>query len=212
MYFVLEDCYLKIGVKSEDVVLSVGHHASLLIFADLLLEEIRFALERDELHEREGIFGVVDLVDSKLIQQAIGDELDVLGHQLAVHSKHACRKSVGEEFLLDFDSFGDDFDDALLWWLLQQMLEHETSEVTVKTFVARYQLVGESQAWHETAFLQPEDRRETSTEEDSFDGSEGDDSLSEVGVLAGDPVHSPIGLLLDARHVLNGVKQEVALV
>lgn len=78
----------------------------------------------------------------------------------------------------------------------------------METFVAGNQLVGERETWHESTLLQPENRSETSAEENSLDSSEGDDSLPEVGVLAGDPVHRPVSLLLDTRECLDGVEEK----
>lgn len=61
------------------------------------------------------------------------------------------------------------------------------------------ELVGEGEAGHQTAFLEPEDGGEGAAEEDAFDGGEGDESLREGGVLVCNPFQGPIGLLPNAR-------------
>lgn len=61
-FSVFYDYPLEICVQREHIVKAVGHHAPLLVLADLLLEEVRFAFQRDELHEAERVLGVVDLL------------------------------------------------------------------------------------------------------------------------------------------------------
>jgi len=52
---------LEVGIESEFHVFSLGHDPSFLVFSYSLFEEIRFALQRNELHEVEWIFGKVNL-------------------------------------------------------------------------------------------------------------------------------------------------------
>ena len=59
------------------------------------------------------------------------------------------------------------------------MGEEQTREICVHAFVAGDELVGKCETGHETAFLEPEDGGEGAAEEDTFDGGEGDETLSE---------------------------------
>ena len=63
------------------------------------------------------------------------------------------------------------------------MGEEEAGEVGVHAFVAGNEFVGEGEAGHEAAFLEPEDGGEGAAEEDAFDGGEGDEPLCEGGVF-----------------------------
>ena len=47
--------------------------------------------------------------------------------------------------MFDFHGVSDDGEDALFARLVLQMLEHETGEIAVQTFIARDQLVAERQ-------------------------------------------------------------------
>mmetsp|Transcript_77001 Transcript_77001/g.168314 ORF Transcript_77001/g.168314 Transcript_77001/m.168314 type:complete len:229 (+) Transcript_77001:764-1450(+) len=78
----------------------------------------------------------------------------------------------------------------------------------MQTLVARNQLVGEGQARHESALLQPVDGTEGATEEDALDTSEGQQPLGKA-VLVVHPLHSPIGLLLHSRHGVDCVENHV---
>jgi len=80
----------------------------------------------------------------------------------------------------------------------------------VETFIAGDQLVGESEAGHEAALLEPVDGAEGAGEEDTLDASEGDQTLSEGGLVV-DPLEGPVGLLRDHGDSLNGVEQEILL-
>ena len=54
--------------------------ASFLVVAHALLKEVCLALERDHIHECEGVLIAVVLWDTELEEQPIGDEPDVLIH------------------------------------------------------------------------------------------------------------------------------------
>ena len=64
--------------------------------------------------------------------------------------------------------------------------------------VAGDEFIGEGEAGHETAFLEPEDGGKGAAEEDAFDGGEGDEALREGGVLVRNPFQGPVGLFADA--------------
>ena len=59
-----------------------------------LLEEVRLALERDHLHEVEGVRGVVVLLATEGDKKAVSDELDVLAHEFGVHADEGDRESI----------------------------------------------------------------------------------------------------------------------
>ena len=69
----------------------------------------------------------------ELDEETVGHKLDVSLHQVAVHTNQTNWKSVDEEFLLDADGVADDGDDLFLGGLLDEVLEHQTSEVSVQT-------------------------------------------------------------------------------
>ena len=64
---------------------SIAHHASLLVLSHPLLKEVGLPLEGDQFHEVERVGCTVYLLANQLIQQAVGDKLDVLTHELGVH-------------------------------------------------------------------------------------------------------------------------------
>ena len=67
------------------------------------------------------------------------------------------------------------------------MREEEAGEVGVHAFVAGDELVGEGEAGHKAAFLEPEDGGEGAAEENALHGGEGDEALGKGGVLVRDP-------------------------
>lgn len=113
-------------------------------------------------------------------QETIGHKLDVLLHELGVHTNQHHGQGIRQELLLDSHSFSDDGVDTLLvgTGVLEEG-EEEAGEIGVKTFVAGDQFVGEGEAGHETAFLEPEDGGEGTGEEDSFNGGECDEAFGE---------------------------------
>jgi hypothetical protein len=68
----------------------------------------------------------------------------------------------------------------------------------VHSLVTGDEFVGEGQTGHETALLEPEDRGECSTEEDTLDSSECDETRGEGRVVIADPFQGPVCLLADA--------------
>lgn len=78
------------------------------------------------------------------------------------------------------------------------MGEEKAGKISMETLVTRDELVGESEARHETTFLQPEDGSKGSTEKDTLDSSEGDKTLGEGRFLVLDPADGPVSLLADA--------------
>jgi hypothetical protein len=180
------------------VLLCASHDTCLLVVTDALLEEVGLAGQRDVLHEVEGVGRVVDLGVAESQEQTVGDELNILTHEGGVHAEECAGQRVAEELLLDLDGLGDDSADGLLAGTVVEEREEEAGEVRVHALVARDELVGEGEARHETALLEPEDGREGTAEEDTLNSSECDETVGEGGVLVGDPSQCPVGLLADA--------------
>src|ERR1700734_2433462 len=59
-----------------------------------LLEEVGLALQRDHVHEVEGVGDVVYFVIAERDKQAIGNKLDILAHQSRVHANEFAWQSV----------------------------------------------------------------------------------------------------------------------
>ena len=78
--------------------------------------------------------------------------------------------------------------------------------------VSRDELVALAQAGHHAATLEPRNRREAAAEEDALDGSERDESLAKRYALVkrcalvGYPSRRPVGFLLYAIEMFNGVE------
>ena len=68
---------------------------SLGIVRHAFLEEVRLALERDHVHEIEGVGDIVDLLVTECNEKAVSNELDVLAHELGVHANEGDGESVG---------------------------------------------------------------------------------------------------------------------
>lgn len=69
------------GLSRSASVRSRACHTSLSVVRHPLLEEVGLALERDHVHEIEGVRRVVVLVSTESEQETVGDELDVLTHE-----------------------------------------------------------------------------------------------------------------------------------
>jgi hypothetical protein len=64
------------------------------VVRDALLKEVGLALQRNHVHEIEGVRRVVNLVIAESDEEAVSDKLDVLAHELGVHADKADRQSV----------------------------------------------------------------------------------------------------------------------
>jgi hypothetical protein len=78
----------------------------------------------------------------------------------------------------------------------------QTSEISVETLITRDELVGKCQARHEATLLEPEYGRESTTEEDTLNSSEGDKTLGKSGFFILNPADGPVSLLANARNYL----------
>ena len=175
-----------------------------------LLKEVGLALERDHVHEVEGVGGIVDLLVTKSDEQTVGNKLDVLTHELGVHADKGHGEGIGQELLFDDDGFLDNLLQELGVGPPPKVTEQKAGEVGVHTLVAANQLVGEGEAGHETAFLQPEDGSKGSREEDSLDSGEGNKAFTEGCTIVGDVTKCPVSLLLDTGNGINGAEEIVA--
>jgi len=85
-----------------------GVDSSLGVIRHTLLEEVGLALERNHIHEVEGVRHIIYLVVAEGHKESVGDEFDVLAHELGVHPDEANRKSTCKELLFDSNSLEDD--------------------------------------------------------------------------------------------------------
>jgi len=185
---------LAVGV----LLLGAGHDTSLLVVTNTLLEEVGLASQGDGLHEVEGVRGIVVLLVAEGDQQTVGDELDVLAHQLGIHTKEGAGQSVRQELLLNADGFNNDILDHLGARTVVQVGEKQAGKVGVHALITRDQLVREGQAGHQATLLEPKDRGKRAGEEDTLNASKGNQTLSEGRVAVSDPLDGPFGLLGDA--------------
>jgi hypothetical protein len=75
-------------------------------------------------------------------------------HKLLVHADEVSGLRVARKLLLDHNCLTDDQGDTLVRALGVQQVE-EAGNVAVKTLIACNELVGESEARHETTLLEP---------------------------------------------------------
>mmetsp|Transcript_43084 Transcript_43084/g.134054 ORF Transcript_43084/g.134054 Transcript_43084/m.134054 type:complete len:545 (-) Transcript_43084:27-1661(-) len=187
-----------------------GHDPGLLVLAHALLEEVRLPLQRDELHPVEGVRRSKELGVAQRRQQAVGHELNVPRHELAVHADEVAGERLADEAALDLHGGPHDVVHHVLRELVLQHAVDHAGKLRVQALVPRDQLVGEGQARHEAALLQPVDGAEGAAEEDALHGCEGHHALGEA-VLPIHPLHCPVCLLLDGRHRLDGLENLVLL-
>jgi len=79
--------------------------------------------------------------------------------------------------------------------------------LTHQALVARDELVGEAEARHQTALLEPEHRAERAREENALHRRESNAPLGERGVVRVAELQRPVGLARHARHGLNRLEQ-----
>src|SRR6056300_1294571 len=96
--------------------------------------------------------------------------------------------------------------DSLCFWFISHELEKFHSKLLMETLIARDEFIGEAQTRHETPLLQPVDRTERTTEEDTLNTRKRKEALSE-GARFVKPFHGPLRLLLNAWHSLNSFKE-----
>src|SRR5436305_9017912 len=94
---------------------------------------------------------------TKLHKESVSHKLNVLAHEMCIHTNETHREGICQELLLDDDSFTDNLNDVLIAWMVNKMLEKEAGKIIVKTFITGDELIGEGKTWHETMLLEPED-------------------------------------------------------
>lgn len=174
--------------------LGAAHDTGLLVVTNTLLEEVGLTGQGDVLHKVKGVGGVEVLLVTQGHQKTVGNELNVLAHQVSVHTQQSNGKSICQEFLLNGHGLDNDVFHDLLIRTDVQVREQQTGEVRVEALITRDELVGESQTRHQTTLLQPEDRSKRSREEDALDCGKGHKTGSEGGFLVLDPLDGPVGL------------------
>lgn len=128
-----------------------------------------------------------------------------------VHANEFNWQRRADEFFLNPYRITYDFIDSFFGKLVDQLGVQKTGKVSMQAFISGNQLIGEAKAWHEPPFLEPEDRAERPWEEYAFNRCKGHKSLAET-LLFIDPVHSPLGLLMDAVKVVHSIEQKLFLV
>merc|ERR1712046_252986 len=98
----------------------------------------------------------------------------------------------------------------ILWERVLQHTVKQARELCVQALVTRNEFVGEREAWHEAALLQPIDSAEGTTEENALHSGERDDAFSET-VLSVHPLHCPFRLFCNWRHRVDRVEHAVFL-
>ena len=189
------------------VVFGRSSDSTLGVLSDSLFEKVGLSLEGDHFHPLEWVGGLVVLGGSQGNQETVSAELNVLCHQLGVHTDQLNRKGVADEFLLNVDSIGNNLDNALGRKLVNELVVQHAGEITVETLVTRDEFVREGKTRHKSSFLEPEDGAETSREEDSLDNAEGDATLGEACLFGIAPLEGPLGLLLDTRDSVDSVQE-----
>ena len=199
---------LEVSIDSKGVRLFglSSHNTGLLVLSNTLLKEVGLSLKRNHLHPFEGVGGIVDLLVAESNNKTISDELDVLAHHLLVHTDERDGERVAHELTLNVDSLPDDLLNSLLRQLVVEHGVEKTGKVAMETLITRDELIGESKTRHLAALLEPENGTETSREEDTLNGGEGDDAVGKA--LSGlDPFESPSSLLCDTGNGLEGVEK-----
>src|SRR5687768_8135452 len=79
----------------------------------------------------------------------------------------------------------------------------------MQSFIARNQFIRETQAWHQSTFLQPENGTERTRKENSFNGCKSDEPFLKTSLV--DPTEGPVSFFLYTFHRLNGMEKFVFL-
>lgn len=102
--------------------------------------------------------------------------------------------------LFNSHSINNDSADSFRGRLGLQLRVEKTGKVTMESFVSADQLVGESQAWHQSTLLYPKDRGKRSRKENPFNSSKSDNSFTKCSFFWPSPFQRPISFLLDTWH------------
>mmetsp|Transcript_60317 Transcript_60317/g.97635 ORF Transcript_60317/g.97635 Transcript_60317/m.97635 type:complete len:218 (+) Transcript_60317:230-883(+) len=143
-------------------------------------------------------------------QQAVSNELDVLGHELAVHSDEVTRQCFANKFAFCVYSSANNVVHHILWQFVLQHAVNEAGKLSMQALIAGNQLVGEGKARHEAALLEPVDGAERAAEENTLDRCKGYDALGKA-VVPVHVLHGPRCLFLNSRHGVDGIEDMVPL-
>ena len=131
------------------MILIAGQNASFLVFTYALFKEICFSLNRNHVHEVKRVGGVVDAFVTEFNKKTIGNKLDVLTHEVAVHADEFNWKCVCDKFFFDFYRMCNDFLNLLLGKSIDQVLGiKQTCEIAMQALVSRDEFVREGKPWH----------------------------------------------------------------
>lgn len=139
------------------MLLGTSHETGLLVVTDSLLKEVGLAGQGDVLHEVEWVGDLIVLGVAHGNEQSVSNKLDVLLHEVGIHAEECYWQSIRQELLLNGNSFNDDILNDLLRWSVVEVREQQASEVGVHSLVSGDEFVGESETWHKSTLLQPED-------------------------------------------------------
>merc|ERR1712151_162886 len=109
---------------------------------------------------------------SKRCQRTVGDEFNVLRHQVAVHSDEVTREGLANEFALNLHCATDDIVDYIFWELMLQHAIQHAGKLSVQPLISRDEFVGESEARHQPALLQPVNSAEGAAKKNAFHSRE----------------------------------------
>ena len=96
--------------------------------------------------------------------------------------------------MFDGDGFCDDLLNGFYAGTVVEVRKEKAGKVSVHTLITRDEFVGEGKSWHEATLLKPEDRGESTGEEDTLNGGERNKAEGECGRFVRDPSESPVGL------------------
>ena len=197
---------LEIRIRPKRRIGRTRAHPRLGIGADPLLKEVVLALHADALHEIKGIGRLEGLAVAELGQEAVGDKLNVLPHELLVHANEVAREGLGNELLLNGHGLSDNAMDLVGLDLVDNLLVEFGGKVRVEPLVPGNEFIARRQAGHQAPLLDPEDGAEGAAEEDALDHGKPNEAGGKVFFRRLDPAPGPVGLLADARNRLNGPK------
>jgi hypothetical protein len=100
-------------------------------------KKISFSLKTNHVHPFEGILNAIVLRDTKREKESVCNELDVLRHQVRIHTNKLNWQGFRNKFLFDFDCAVDNLDDSLVGYFVLKVLVKQTCEVGVHTFISR---------------------------------------------------------------------------
>ena len=153
---------------------------------------------------------ILNLANPQLLSQTIGHELNLLSHEVCVHSNKTAGKSLADELLLENHRLTNQITKNLRIGLLGLLMVESHREERVKSFIARDELIAERESRKKTPLLEPEDGTERTAEEDTFDRCKGCQTGGKVGIRL-NPLQGPFSFLGNAWNRLDGVKEVILL-